>query len=177
LRAESRPARLRDHAGAVVLAVLLVAVGCSSTGPKNTDKFTGTWTFSEGMFTAVCPNLGTLPNNLVGQTITLTKGMTADLSSTLHTTYGDCTLELSVDGTEANATPNQSCDLTVMAGGLSVPVKLTVTSWKLTSGTASGVATLTTAATGTANPVGDSCTVTVTGVASKTGGAPDASAG
>jgi hypothetical protein len=154
---------------------VLVAAGCSSTGPKNIDKFTGDWTFSEGTFNAVCPNLGMLPNSLVGQTITLTKGTSSDLTSTLHTSYGDCTLQLSVDGTEANATPNQTCALNVMTGGLSIPVVLTVTSWKLTSSSSNGIATLTTAAAGTANPVGDSCTVTVTGVASKTGSAPDAS--
>jgi hypothetical protein len=160
--------------GWLAAAVLLVAAGCSSTGPKNTDKFTGEWTFSEGTFNVVCPSLGMLPNSLVGQTITLAKGTSSDLTSTLHTSYGDCTLQLSVDGTEADATPNQTCALNVTTGGLSIPVTLTVTSWKLTS-SSNGVPTLTTAAAGTANPVGDSCTFTVAGVAGKTGSAPDAS--
>ena len=162
------------------MAVLVLAAGCSSSGPKNTDLFTGDWTFSQGTFTAVCP-AGTLPNSLVGQTITLTKGTSADLTSTLHTSYGDCTLQLSVDGTVATANPNQTCNLNVTVAGTSLPVTLALTSWKLTSGSAGGVATLTTAATGTANSSASvlvsNCSVTVDGVASKTGGGPDASAG
>ena len=160
--------------------VLLIAAGCSSTGPKNTDKFTGTWTFSQGMFTAVCPGIGTLPNNLTGETLTLTNGTSSDLTSTLHTSYGNCTLQLSVDGTKASATPNQTCDLNVMFGGSTIPVTVTVTSWTLTSGSSGGVDTLTTAAMGTANSSGglvSNCTVTVDGVASKSGGGSDASAG
>ena len=157
--------------------VLVAALGCSSS-TKNTDKFTGTWTFSQGTFTAACPPpVGTLPNNLAGDMMTLSNGTSSDLTSTLHTSYGDCMLQLSVDGSVASASPNQTCALNVPFGGATVPVTLTVTSWTLTSSSSGGVDTLTTSAMGTANAAGLDCPVTVSGVASRAGGPADAGPG
>jgi len=154
------------------------ATGCSSS-VKNVDKFIGIWTFSNGMFDAACPApIGTISNQLAGDMMTLTKGTSSDLTSTLHTSYGDCTLQLSVDGTTANATPNQTCMLNVSVAGMAVPTTLTVTSWQLTTGSSGGVDTLTTSAMGAATAIGQSCPVTVSGSATRSGGDPaDASAG
>ncbi len=128
------------------------------------------------MLNAVCPApIGTIANDLAGDMMTLTKGTSSDLTSTLHTSYGDCTLQLSVDGTMASATPNQTCMLNVTVAGTAVATTLTVTSWLLTSGSSLGVDTLTTAAMGTATAVGQNCAVTVNGSASRSGGPADAS--
>jgi hypothetical protein len=164
---------------AVVLA-LVVAAGCSSTGPKDVSRFVGTWTYSSGMFDATCPGglVPPLSNTLAGQTVTLLAGTSSDLMATQQTAYGSCTVQLSVSGTMASAAPNQTCALNVTFAGSTVPVTLTVTSWTMTS-SADG-STLTTTAAGTATSTGgliSNCAVTLSGAATKTGGGTDASAG
>jgi hypothetical protein len=162
------------------LGALLVAAGCSSTGPKNVSRFVGTWTYSSGMLDATCPG-GLVPpisTGLAGQTATVMAGTSSDLVATQQTAYGTCTILFSVDGTTASANPSQTCTLNVAVAGMTLPVTLTVTSWSLTS-SADG-STLTTSAAGTASSAGglvSNCAVTLSGAASKTGGGNDASAG
>ena len=166
--------------GGVAFLALLVAVGCSSTGPKNVDRFVGTWTYSSGTLDATCPGglVPPLSSGLAGQTATVTAGTTSDLVATQQTAYGTCTIKFSVDGTTASAPTGQTCTLNVLVAGTTVPVTLTVTSWTLTS-SADG-STLTTAAAGTASSSGGlvmDCPVTVNGSATKSGAGGDASAG
>jgi hypothetical protein len=158
---------------ALAAASLFVGAGCSSTGPKDVSRFTGTWTFSSGSFDATCPGLPPLSNSLAGEALVLAKGSGSDLTSTLQTSFGTCVLRLSADGTMASATPGQSCMFTVTAVGSTFPVTLTVTSWTVV--TADGTMMVTTAmgaANGASGLITD-CPVTVSGTATK--GASDAS--
>jgi hypothetical protein len=169
-----------ERAVAVGLLAMLAVAGCSSSGPKNVSRFVGTWTYSSGNFDATCPG-GLVPpisNTLAGQTVTLMAGTSSDLVAVQQTTYGACSVQLSVDGTMASATPNQTCTLNVAFAGTTVPVTLTVTSWTLT--TSADGSMLTNAAAGTASSTGgliSNCAVTLSGTASKSGGGTDASAG
>jgi hypothetical protein len=159
------------------MTTLLLAAGCSSTGPKNVDNFVGTWTFSSGTFQATCPPpIPPYSNDLTGQTVTLTKGTSSDLVSTLQTMFGTCSLQLGVNGSMASASPGQTCSLTVTVAGTTLPVTLTVTSWTVTTAGLS----MTTAAMGTASSSSglvNNCPVILTGTASKGAAPADASAG
>lgn len=131
----------------------------------------GTWTFDSGMIMGTgCTGLQ--PVNLQGETLTLTKGTMSDLSSTLMSSFGNCTLNLNVMGTVASATAGQMCTFTVAAlGGLQV--MFSVSSWTVT--TTDGK-TMTTAATAMGQGLAAGCTLSLTGTGTKHSGS-DAGAG
>jgi hypothetical protein len=176
-----RAARIRDRAGVgaatgALLAGLILIAGCSSTGPKaGVDKFAGTWTFDSGMLQAMCQSpIPPFSSDLAGQTLTLAKGTTSDLMSTLTTMLGSCSLKLSVAGTMASADSGQTCTFNVPLGGSTIPVTVAVTTWTAT--TTDGV-TMTTAVVGAVmGGIADGCPVTLNGTATKRADA-DASAG
>jgi hypothetical protein len=142
-------------------------IGCSSSSNAAPDKFVGNWTFSSGSLNAMCNGLPPFMNDLTGQTLTLTKGMSSDLVSTLTSTLGTCTLKLSVSGTVASAEPGQSCTFNVPVGGLSVAVTVNINSWTVT--TTDGMS-MTTAATATGSGgLADGCPITLNGTATKHG--------
>ena len=166
-RAASRLANRRDAARLTsLLAVACAAfIGCSSSSNSAPDKFVGTWTFSSGSLNATCNGLPPFMSDLTGQTLTLMKGTSSDLVSTLTSSLGTCTLKLGVSGTVASAEAGQSCNFTVMVGGLSVPVTVNINTWTVT--TNDGVS-MTTAATATGSGgVADGCPVTLTGAGTK----------
>jgi len=146
---------------------------CSSSSNGATDKFIGNWTFDSGALNAMCNGLPPFSNSLAGETLTLMKGTSSDLVSTLTSSLGTCTLKLSVNGTVASADAGQSCMFTVTVSGLAVPVTVNINSWTVT--TTDGV-TMTTAAMATGSGgLADGCPVTLNGSATKHAG--DASAG
>src|SRR5947209_6356556 len=93
--AARRTARSPETAGraGVLVAFGLMACGlltasCSSSSPSaGPDKFVGTWTFDSGTLTPTnCQ--GVQPSSLVGETLTLAKGTSSDLTSTLQSSFG-----------------------------------------------------------------------------------------
>ncbi len=170
-----RLARRREAAGLAGVLVLACAafVGCSSSSNGAVDKFIGNWTFDSGTLDANCNGLPPFSNNLAGQTLTLMKGTSSDLVSTLASSLGTCTLKLTVSGTVASADPGQSCTFNVPVGGLSVAVTVNINTWTVT--TTDGLA-MTTGATATGSGgLADGCPVTLSGSGTKHAG--DASAG
>jgi hypothetical protein len=155
---------------ALIAASCLAAGSCSSSGSNN-DKFMGTWTFDTGSITGTnCTGLSTV--SLQGETLTLTKGTMSDLSSTLMSSFGTCTLNLNVMGTVASATAGQTCIFTVAAlGGLQVTFG--VDSWTVT--TTDGMS-MTTAATASGQGLASGCTLSLIGAGTKHAGS-DAGAG
>jgi hypothetical protein len=146
--------------------------GCSSSATTPSDKFIGTWTFDSG---SVMPNSGCFgisESSLVGETLTLAKGTSADLQSTLQTQFGTCPLQLTVMDSVASANPGQTCMFTVPVGGQQVTVTFDITTWTVTS---SNGTTMTTAAAATGTGIAASCMISLTGSATKH--AADASAG
>jgi hypothetical protein len=163
---------------AVAVATALgLGLGCSSTGPKAaTDKFLGDWNFSSGALVASCAILPTpYMSTLDGQTLTLTKGTTSDLVSTLQTTMGTCTLKLTVSGDVASADPGQTCTFNVTVLQNPVAVTVGITSWSVTLDAADPTKMTTAASAVGMGGLADGCPVTISGAASK--GARDASAG
>jgi hypothetical protein len=173
-RAARRPAKRRDVAGLTSLLALACAafIGCSSSANTPTDKFVGTWTFDSGMIMPDSGCLGVPASSLTGQTLTLTKGTTSDLVSTLQSSFGTCSLQLTVMDAVASANPGQSCMFTVPVAGNQLMVTFDVTSWTVTSSNGT-MMTTNAAATGTGLAAG--CMITLSGAATKH--ATDASAG
>jgi hypothetical protein len=165
-RAASRPANRRDAAGLTGLLALVCAtlIACSSTSNSGPDKFVGTWTFDSGQVTPDSGCLGVATSSLTGQTLTLAKGTSADLVSTLMSQFGTCSLQLTVMGTVASANAGQSCMFTVPVAGQSLTVTFNVTSWTVT--TTDGV-TMTTNAAATGTGLAANCSITLTGTATK----------
>ena len=154
---------------------LILAAGCSSTGPKSVDRFVGTWTFNSGALDATCQApIPPFHSDLPGQTLTLVKGTSSDLMSTLQTMLGSCSLKLTVDGTMAVADPGQTCTFNVPVGTSAVAVTVAVTSWTLS--TPDGQTLTTTVAGAVTGGLADGCPVTLSGTANK-GTVTDASAG
>ncbi len=142
-------------------------IGCSSSSNSAPDKFVGNWTFSSGSLNATCTGLPPFTNDLTGQTLTLTKGMSSDLVSTLTSSLGTCTLKLSVSGTVASAEPAQSCSFNVPVAGTSIAVTVNINTWTVT--TTDGMS-MTTAATATGSGgLADGCPVTLNGTGTKHG--------
>ena len=157
------------------MAVLLLAcgllAGACSTSTSSTDKFVGTWTFDSGTITPTnCQGLG--PISLVGETLTLAKGTGSDLVSTLQSSFGTCTLNLTVSGNVADANAGQSCMFNVPVGGTTLTFTFNITSWSVT--TTDGVA-MTTNATAAGTGLAAACSIALTGAATKH--AADGSAG
>jgi hypothetical protein len=170
-----RPDALSRAIGLTSLALIACAAfgGCSSSSNGATDKFLGNWTFETGTLSAACTGLPPFSSSLIGETVTLMKGTSSDLASTLTTSMGTCMLKLTVSGTMATADAGQSCTFNVTAGGLTVPVTVNINSWTVT--TTDGM-TMTTNATATGSGgLADGCPVTLGGSATKHAG--DASAG
>jgi hypothetical protein len=148
---------------------------CSSSSNGATDKFIGDWTFDSGMLSANCNGLPPFSSSLAGNTLTLIKGTKSDLSSTLTSSMGTCTLDLTVTGTTASADSGQSCTFNVSALGQTVPVTVNINSWTVT--TTDGV-TMTTAAMATGSGgLANGCPVTLNGSATKHAGGADAATG
>ncbi len=141
-----------------VAVACLWAASCSSS-TNNNDKFMGTWTFDSGSITGTPGCMG-VNVDLTGETLTLIKGTTSDLVSTLQSAFGTCTLSLDVSGNVASAVAGQSCMFT--SSGLAL--KFDVSSWTVT--TANG-ASMTTAATATGEGIAASCTLTLSGAGTK----------
>jgi hypothetical protein len=140
-------------------------IGCSSSSNSAPDKFVGTWTFGSGSLNAMCNGLPPFMSDLTGQTLTLTKGTSSDLVSTLTSSLGTCTLKLSVSGTVASAEAGQSCSFMVTVGGIAVPVTVNINTWTVTTNDG---ASMTTAATATGSGgVADGCPVTLNGAGTK----------
>jgi hypothetical protein len=155
------------------MAAACLAAGSCSSSTNNNDKFTGAWTFDSGSITGTgCTGLQTV--DLQGETLTLMKGTTSDLVSTLTSaSFGTCTLNLSVDGTVASATPGQKCMFMVSAlGGLTVTFDVTTWTVTTTNGTS-----MTTAATATGEGLAAGCTISLTGAGTKHTAGADASTG
>ncbi len=159
----------------MLLVACAAASSCSSSTSGATDKFIGNWTFDSGMLSANCSGLPPFSSSLTGNTLSLVKGSKSDLSSTLTSAMGTCTLNLAVSGTTASADPGQSCTFTVNVSGLSVPVTVNIDSWTVT--TTDGV-TMTTAAMATGSGgVANGCPVMLSGSATKHAGGADAATG
>ena len=179
----SRAANRRQVAGArraghllaplMIAATCLAASSCSSSSSSN-DKFIGTWTFDSGMVTPDSGCLGVAASSLVGQTLTLAKGNSSDLVSTLQSQFGTCSLQLTVMGAVASANPGQSCMFTVPVAGQSLTVTFNVTSWTVT--TTDGT-TMTTSAAAMGTGLAANCSITLSGSGTKHGNGGDASAG
>ena len=155
----------------LLAAVSLWAGACSSSGAA-TDKFMGTWTFDSGTITGTTACMLPNPVDLKGETLTLVKGMTSDLVSTLQSAFGTCTLNLDVSGSVASAVAGQSCAFTVTTGLGPIMVTFSVSSWTVT--TTDGMS-MTTAATAIGQGLASSCTLTLSGAGTKHSG--DAGAG
>jgi hypothetical protein len=155
----------------VALLALVVAAGCSSTGPKNVDRFLGTWRFDTGMAGGTCLGMP-ISNDVTGQSFTLAQGTSSDILST----FGTCMVTLSVDGTRASASPDgQMCMFTLPVAGQNVTANIVIMTW--TNDTTDGMH-LTVSAMGTGKGgLADGCPVTLTGAATKTSGADAASGG
>jgi hypothetical protein len=157
----------------MIAATCLAASSCSSSSSSN-DKFIGTWTFDSGMVTPDSGCLGVAASSLVGQTLTLAKGNSSDLVSTLQSQFGTCSLQLTVMGAVASANPGQSCMFTVPVAGQSLTVTFNVTSWTVT--TTDGT-TMTTSAAAMGTGLAANCSITLSGSGTKHGNGGDASAG
>jgi hypothetical protein len=134
----------------------------------------GTWTFDSGAVTPGSGCFGAQPISLTGETLTLTKGSSSDLESTLATSFGTCTLPLDVMSTVASLVGTPPCSFTVPVGGTPVMVTFTVTSWTVT--TTDGMTMTTTAAATGQGALASGCSLTISGSATKHAGA-DAGAG
>lgn len=110
--------------------------------------------------------------DLKGETLSLMKGMTSDLVSTLQSSFGTCMLNLDVSGTVASAVAGQACSFTVTTAVGPLMVTFDVSSWTVT--TTDGVS-MTTAATAPGQGLASACTLTLSGTGSKH--AADAGAG
>ena len=153
------------------MIVIGLAAGSCSTSSSGNDKFIGTWTFDTGTITPTnCQ--GITPISLVGETLMLAKGTSSDLVSTLQSSFGTCTLNLTVSGTVASADAGQSCMFTVPVAGTPLSFTFNVSSWTVT--TTDGVA-MTTSAAAAGTGLATGCTISLTGAATKH--AADASAG
>jgi hypothetical protein len=111
--------------------------------------------------------------NLNGETLTLMKGTTSDLVSTLQSSFGTCTLNLDVMASVASAVTGQSCVFTATTALGPVMVTFDVSSWTVT--TADGIS-MSTAATAAGQGLASGCTIMLSGAGTKHAGA-DAGAG
>lgn len=128
----------------------------------------GNWTFDSGAVTPGSGCFGAQPISLMGETLTLTKGSGSDLSSTLQTSFGTCTLPLDVMGSVASLVGMPPCSFTVPVGGAPVMVTFTVTSWTVT--TTDGVTMTTTAAATGQGALASGCSISISGSATKHSG-------
>jgi hypothetical protein len=158
----------------LLAAACLWAGACSSSTPPS-DKFVGTWTFDDGAVTPGSGCFGAQPMSLAGESLTLTKGSSSDLESTLQTMLGTCTLPLNVMGSVASLVGTPSCSFTVPVGGTPVMVTFTVTSWTINS--TNGMTLTTTAAATGQGALAGNCMLAISGNASKHTGSDAGSGG
>ena len=132
-----------------MLALSLAALGCgdSATGDPSAP-FVGSWTYSGGMGSITCSPLPAMNLPWMG---TLTFSKAADGTLQVEKKLGDqsCLIKLTVEGTTAKATPNQSCTVTAMIMGMTITATLKVDTFNFTV----AGATLTETGTGTATPM------------------------
>lgn len=168
----ARSGRVGRFLAPVAAVACLWAVSCSSS-TTHTDNFIGDWTFGSGSSITGTNCMGLSTVSLQGEKLTLAKGTTSDLVSTLQSSsFGTCTLNLNESGTVASAATGQKCTFTVAAiGGLMITFD--VTAWTVT--TSDGVS-MTTAATATGEGLATGCTIMLTGAGTHASGT-DASAG
>ena len=153
------------------VAALALAAGCSSSGPKNLDRFLGTWRFDSGTAGGMCLGMP-ISNDVTGQSFTLVKGTSSDILST----FGTCMVTLSAEGTRASASPSgQMCTFTLPVAGQPFTANVLIMTW--TNDTTDGMH-LTVSAMGTGSGgLADGCPVNLIGAATKTSGADAASGG
>jgi hypothetical protein len=90
----------------VVLALLGLAVGCSSSPSTNLDDFLGVWT-GAGTVNTKC-GAGAGKDMPLDEAITITKGIEAPLVVAV----GTCSLQMDAAGDTATLRPGQSCAVT-----------------------------------------------------------------
>jgi len=133
----------------------------------------GTWTFNSGTISGTTGCMGLSNVDLTGETLTLAKGTTSDLTSTLQlASLGTCTLNLNISGNVASAVAGQKCMFTANTTLGPLTVTFDVSSWTVT--TTDGVS-MSTAAMATGEGIASTCMLTLSGAGTKH--AADAGAG
>ncbi|HVV48471.1 MAG TPA: hypothetical protein VHO06_02330, partial [Polyangia bacterium] len=121
------------------MALGLLLAGCSSSADTSSDPaaaVAGSWTFTSGSIDPMCDTSalgGTTipPFDLTGDTLTINRVTSTQVSTALNGTGFMCDVNFSVSGSTATASPNQTCVFTVSIGGSNQPVTVDVSSWVL----------------------------------------------
>jgi hypothetical protein len=123
----SRRHVLSRSATPLVAGLALALAGCGDDTklpdvPTDPALFIGNWTATIGSFS--CPQLNPMPVPLDGETIAVTAAADAPIQATVR----GCVVRFDISGLRGTARSPQMCRPMFMAGGITVPADLTISS-------------------------------------------------